>query len=44
MVEHEWRETVASELSQFGGQLFRQALTDDIIEQYLPDEGEGDQS
>jgi uncharacterized membrane protein len=44
MVEHEWRETVASELSQFGGQLFRQALTDDIIDQYLPDEVEGDQS
>lgn len=44
IVEHEWRETVASELSQFGGQLFRQALTDEIIEQYLPDAKESEQN
>lgn len=42
IVEHEWRETVASELSRFGGQLFRQALTDELIDQYLPDAEEGD--
>lgn len=44
IVEHEWRETVSSELSQFGGQLFRQALTDEIIDQYLPDAEESDQA
>jgi uncharacterized membrane protein len=37
IVEHEWRETVASELDRFGGRLFRQGLTDEIIDQYLQD-------
>jgi uncharacterized membrane protein len=42
IVEHEWRETISSELSRFGGQLFRQALTDELIDQYIPDVEEGD--
>lgn len=43
LVEHEWRETVASELGRFGGQLFRQALTDEIISQYLQEPQENEQ-
>ena len=42
IVEHEWRSTVASELSRFGGQVFRQGITDEMIDQYLPDAEEGD--
>ncbi len=35
IIEHEWRETIASELTKYGGQIFRQGLTDEIIAQYL---------
>ena len=31
LVEHEWESTVGESLLQFGGQEFRQALTDEIV-------------
>ncbi len=43
LVEHEWSGDVAEALTHLGGQLFRQALTDEIVNE-IADEVEGDAS
>jgi uncharacterized membrane protein len=50
LVEHEWSGQVAESLTHLGGQLFRQALTDEIVNEITADteddisEKESDQS